>query len=63
MVQGIQGGMIFGSYDLVQILGAGQHQMLMTLSEIERQANVGIGYAHSIKHLLSDGELPDKQGA
>ena len=28
--------------------------MLTTLDEIERQANVGIGYAISIEHLLSD---------
>jgi hypothetical protein len=56
----IEGGMTFGGFDLVQLLTAGQHQMLMTLSEIERQANVGIGYAHSIIHLLSDGELPNE---
>ncbi|TPN98458.1 serine protease [Mesorhizobium sp. B1-1-5] len=31
-----------------------QNQMLHTIAEIERQANVGIGYAFSIKHLMDD---------
>jgi hypothetical protein len=33
---------------------ASQNQMLRTIAEIERQANVGIGYAFSIKHLMDD---------
>jgi hypothetical protein len=44
----------FGGIDLLQTLEAGQSQMLMTLGEIERQANVGIGYAISVEHLLND---------
>jgi S1-C subfamily serine protease len=50
------GGMAanFGGIDLLPTLEAGQSQMLMTLGEIERQANVGIGYAISVEHLLND---------
>jgi hypothetical protein len=44
----------FGGIDLLPTLQAGQSQMLVTLREIERQANVGIGYAISIEHLLAD---------
>jgi hypothetical protein len=39
--------------DTVDALKAGQRQVLLTLDEIERQANVGIGYAISAKHLLA----------
>ncbi|RUU64142.1 serine protease [Mesorhizobium sp. M2C.T.Ca.TU.002.02.1.1] len=33
---------------------ASQNQMLHTISEIERQANVGIGYAFSVEHIMND---------
>jgi hypothetical protein len=40
--------------DLVQAIVMSQIQMLLTLDEIERQANVGIGYAFSAEHILSE---------
>jgi len=43
-----------GGVDQMGALIASQSQMLGTLDEIERQANVGIGYAFSIKHLMND---------
>lgn len=43
-----------GGINLRQVLTAGQNQMLQTLGEIERQANVGIGYAFSAEHLMDD---------
>ncbi|WP_414642299.1 S1 family peptidase [Bradyrhizobium sp.] len=49
------GGMIIGGIDFVQSIAIGQRQMLATLDEIERQANVGIGYAFSAEHLLAEG--------
>jgi len=44
----------------VKAFEVGQRQMLMTLDEIERQANVGIGYAFSIEHLLSDNVIQER---
>jgi S1-C subfamily serine protease len=46
----------------IQAIELGQNQMLMTLGEIERQANVGIGYAMSIEHILNDNVLARKIG-
>lgn len=43
-----------GNIDINAALQAGQRQMLITAKEIERQANVGIGYAFSTRHLLED---------
>ncbi len=40
--------------DPLEVLTIGQRQMLLTLDEIERQANVGIGYAFSAQHLMDD---------
>jgi len=46
--------MSFGGINMREALLAGQNQMLMTLGEIERQANVGIGYAFSAEHIMGD---------
>lgn len=48
-------GMIgLGNVDPVAAIIAGQHQMKALASEIQRSANVGIGYAFSSAHLLAD---------
>jgi S1-C subfamily serine protease len=44
----------FGGLDLVETIIMSQNQMLNTLHEIERQANVGIGYAFSAAHVLTE---------
>jgi len=49
--------MSVGGFDPVEGFIAGQKQILATFDEIERQANVGIGYAISGEHLLSDTAL------
>lgn len=43
-----------GGYDPLRGAIAGQQQMYALLDEIERQANVGIGYAMSSDHLLAE---------
>ena len=40
--------------DFVESFIVSQSQMLLTLREIERQANVGIGYAFSAEHMLAE---------
>jgi hypothetical protein len=40
--------------DPVRAFVASQTQMLVTMDEIERQANVGIGYAYSAEHLMAE---------
>ena len=51
-------GMIgLGPIDPVAAIIAGQHQMKALASEIQRSANVGIGYAFSIEHVLSDAAI------
>jgi S1-C subfamily serine protease len=53
-------GMIsMGGFDPIDGFVAGQNQILATLDEIQRQANVGIGYAISAEHLLADTALPN----
>jgi S1-C subfamily serine protease len=52
IAQAAGGGIGIGGIDPKQALLASQNQMLLTLNEIERQANVGIGYAFSAEHLL-----------
>jgi S1-C subfamily serine protease len=47
-------GMFIGSYNPIEGAIVGQHQILRLLDEIERQANVGIGYAISAEHLLAE---------
>jgi S1-C subfamily serine protease len=56
------GGMLnMSGFDPVEGFVAGQNQILATLSEIERQANVGIGYAISAQHILSDAAIHGAQ--
>jgi hypothetical protein len=43
-----------GGYDPLRGAVTGQRQMSALLDEIERQANVGIGYAMSSDHLLAE---------
>ena len=43
-----------------EVLRAGQSQMLIALDEIERSANVGIGYAFSCKHLLEERDFSSR---
>jgi hypothetical protein len=43
-----------GGYDPLQGAVIGQRQISALLDEIERQANVGIGYAMSSDHLLAE---------
>lgn len=54
VAQGAGGGIAIGGLDLVQSVIVSQNQMLLTLNEIERQANVGIGYAFSAAHILAE---------
>src|SRR5688500_7736870 len=42
---------------------SGQRQILVTLGEIERQANVGIGYAFSAEHLMNDNLIHEALGS
>ena len=44
----------FSGLDPVEALTAGQNQMKALCKEIERSANVGIGYAISINHIAND---------
>jgi S1-C subfamily serine protease len=48
------GAMIIAGVNPVEAIIVSQHQMEATLTEIERQANVGIGYAVSVEHLLAE---------
>jgi hypothetical protein len=50
-------GIAIGGFDLIEGAIVGQRQILTLLSEIERQANVGIGYAISSNHLLAENCL------
>jgi S1-C subfamily serine protease len=54
LVKGSGVAMQVGPIDFNQAIIASQNQMLMTLTEIERQANVGIGYAFSAEHLMAE---------
>lgn len=51
------GRILIGGVDPGEVALVSQRQMLMTLSEIERQANVGIGYAISADHLMNDNVI------
>jgi hypothetical protein len=53
------GVMQIGTFDPTQGFIAGQDVIRGTLNEIERQANVGIGYALSAEHILADAALPN----
>jgi S1-C subfamily serine protease len=51
-------GMIgLGSVDPIAAIIAGQRQMKALASEIQRSANVGIGYAFSVEHPLADAVM------
>jgi S1-C subfamily serine protease len=56
---GAGGGIIISGVSLLEAFSVSQTQMLATLSEIERQANVGIGYAFSAAHVLQEPSLQD----
>jgi hypothetical protein len=49
----------WGGYDPLDGALVGQQQILNLLDEIERQANVGTGYAVSSDHLLADQSYLD----
>jgi S1-C subfamily serine protease len=49
-----KGTMSMSGIDPVAAIIAGQHQMKALASEIQRSANVGIGYAFSADHVLAD---------
>ncbi len=49
--------MSIGGVDPVQALIVGQNQMKQLAREIQRSANVGIGYAFSIEHVAADAAL------
>jgi S1-C subfamily serine protease len=51
------GGILIGGINVVEAFRVSQTQMLLTLDEIERQANVGIGYAFSAAHILAEPSL------
>lgn len=53
-MEGAKSIMSLGGLDPVDALTAGQNQMKTLCKEIQRSANVGIGYAISIKHLADD---------
>ena len=52
-----KGIMDLGAVDPIAAIIAGQHQMKALANEIQRSANVGIGYAFSIEHLLADAAM------
>jgi S1-C subfamily serine protease len=54
MVGNVSGGIRVGGLDIVDAVQISQRQILLTLNEIERQSNVGIGYAFSAHHLLNE---------
>lgn len=53
----VQGGITLGGVSLMEALKATQIQMRGVAVEIERSANVGIGYAYSLKELRKAIEL------
>jgi S1-C subfamily serine protease len=57
VAQAAGGGIAIGGVDVVQAIIVSQNQMLLTMNEIERQANVGIGYAFSADHLLEESYM------
>jgi len=52
-----KGMMSMSGVDPVAAIIAGQHQIKALASEIQRSANVGIGYAFSVEHVLADAAL------
>jgi hypothetical protein len=53
-LQGAKGKIGLSGVDPIAALVAGQHQMQRVAWEIERSANVGIGYAFNMAHVSSD---------
>lgn len=51
------GGIFMNQVALLPTLADGQRYLLQTLKEIERQANVGIGFAFSMEHLMNDNSI------
>jgi len=49
--------MNIGGFSMKQALSSSQIAILQTLDQIERSANVGIGYAFSCKHLLEEADF------
>lgn len=47
-------GIFMNQVPLLPTLASSQQHILTTLDELERQANVGIGFAFSIEHLMDD---------
>ena len=54
MLQNAGGGISVGGVDPVMAAKVSQTQMLHVLDEIERQTNVGIGYAVSVEHIMQE---------
>lgn len=50
----IKGGMSFGQMDIMDPLIWSQNQMKVITQEIERSANVGIGYAFSVEQIQAE---------
>ncbi|WP_342235592.1 S1 family peptidase [Inquilinus sp. OTU3971] len=59
LINNMGGDMFVAGVSYKQTILSGQRQILLTLGEIERQANVGIGYAFSIDHLKNDNIIHD----
>lgn len=47
-------GVFIGGVSPMEAIKTGQFQIMQLLSEVERSANVGIGYAFSCKHVVED---------
>lgn len=59
--QAQEGGLVrIGGIDPLQAISGSQSQVLQLISEIERSANVGIGYAFSTRHILEEAVFADK---
>ena len=56
-LESARGMLGLGSVDPVAALVASQHQMHHVAREIERSANVGIGYAFSAEHVAEESSL------
>ena len=54
VVKAAAGGIGVGGIDPVKVALASQQQMMLLLNEIERQANVGIGYAFSAEQIIAE---------
>lgn len=57
LLENMQEFITFGNFSIKQALSASQMAILRTLDQIERSANVGIGYAFSCDHLLQEADF------